>query len=64
MEAMNKEIKESCKSTEELKAYIDKNIEQVKGTVLRMSFSHCLRDFIGEVSKKLPIPFQFTAEGL
>jgi len=48
---MNKKIQDSCKTSEELKAYVDKNIAQLK-------------DFVGEIVKKLPTPYLFTAEGI
>lgn len=40
---MNDRVAESCKSYEDVIAYVDKNIADVK-------------DFVGEIVKKLPLP--------
>ena len=47
---MNDKIAQSCSNFEEVKAYVDKNIVQLK-------------DFVGEVVKKLPMPTAMTVIG-
>lgn len=50
VEEQNAKIREAVKSTEELKAYIDENIDMLK-------------EFIADIVKKLPIPSKFSTEG-
>ncbi len=47
---MNDAVAQSCSNFEEVKAYVDKNIVQLK-------------DFVGEVGKKLPMPTTMTVIG-
>ncbi|MHA2251265.1 MAG: hypothetical protein ACXAD7_12960 [Candidatus Kariarchaeaceae archaeon] len=50
VEDMNEQVMQAAKSTDELMAYIDENIEMLK-------------DFIADIAKKLPIPKTFSTEG-
>eukprot|EP00927_Polykrikos_kofoidii_P042825 TRINITY_DN36874_c0_g1_i1.p1 TRINITY_DN36874_c0_g1~~TRINITY_DN36874_c0_g1_i1.p1 ORF type:complete len:808 (+),score=161.38 TRINITY_DN36874_c0_g1_i1:54-2426(+) len=49
IEDANARFKEACGNMEGLKAYVDQNVSDLK-------------DFIGEVTKKLPLPVKFTSE--
>jgi len=48
--AMNKRVEDSCKSYDDVIAYVDKNIRDVK-------------DFVGEIVKKLPLPKRLEVVG-
>lgn len=50
VDALNSRVAESCKSYEDVIAYVDKNIRDVK-------------DFVGEVVKKLPLPKRLEVIG-
>jgi hypothetical protein len=47
---MNEKVKNAAKSTEELLAYVDENIDMLK-------------NFIADIAKKLPVPKTFSTEG-
>ncbi|MHA2028988.1 MAG: hypothetical protein ACW99Q_06330, partial [Candidatus Kariarchaeaceae archaeon] len=47
---MNEKVKNAAKSTEELLAYVDDNIDMLK-------------NFIADIAKKLPVPKTFSTEG-
>lgn len=49
IQELNAKFKEACGSIEGLKAYVDENVDQLK-------------DFIGSVVKKLPVPVEFSSE--
>ncbi|MFX1507047.1 MAG: hypothetical protein ACFFDC_13210 [Promethearchaeota archaeon] len=46
----NKRISEMVHSYEDLKAYVDENVAELK-------------DFISQIAKKIPIPYEFSTEG-